>query len=270
MLSLHRIDDSAVAVKLYFVNWRSFAGSCERLSIDVNKKLTELTHLQRTDGGRRLERRTLLDPVSLWDADEEFTSFVVDRETFPNFDGKDPGHPSIDSGPDAMRLPVGAVEVGSSGGLDLHAATWTAPESYQIQPDARRFENWENYVAGKIGLGVAVDYALALDLDAIAERVRNLADGLRENMTALPGVTVNDLGARKCGIVSFSVNGVTPDAVVAAMAANGINLSASSARSTQQDMSRRGIAVMNRLGLHYYNTEDELQRFLEVLRGLRA
>ncbi len=45
--------------------------------------------------------------------------------------------------------------------LDLHAAEWLADGSYSIRPDARRFENWETNYASKIGLGVAVDYALA-------------------------------------------------------------------------------------------------------------
>ncbi|GAA3209151.1 aminotransferase class V-fold PLP-dependent enzyme [Nonomuraea helvata] len=27
--------------------------------------------------------------------------------------------------------------------LDLHAATWTGSQTYEIRPDARRFENWE-------------------------------------------------------------------------------------------------------------------------------
>ena len=46
--------------------------------------------------------------------------------------------------------------------LDLHAATWTSHDQYEIRADARRFENWETNYAAKIGLGVAVDYALVL------------------------------------------------------------------------------------------------------------
>ncbi len=46
--------------------------------------------------------------------------------------------------------------------IDLHAATWTDSDSYTLRPDARRFENWETNVVGKIGLGVAIDYAREL------------------------------------------------------------------------------------------------------------
>lgn len=63
--------------------------------------------------------------------------------------------------------------------LDTHAANWTGPDEYVILPDARRFESWEGYVAGKIGLGVAVDYALSWGIEPIAERVQSLAESLR-------------------------------------------------------------------------------------------
>ncbi|MDA1100578.1 MAG: aminotransferase class V-fold PLP-dependent enzyme [Proteobacteria bacterium] len=154
--------------------------------------------------------------------------------------------------------------------LDLHAAIWQSPEHYEMLPNARRFENWENYVAGKIGLGVAVDYALDIGLDAIAGRVQGLANDLRSRMAALPGLTVQDLGLEKSGIISFSVGEVPPGEVKATMAAAGINISTSSAHSTMQDMHSRGITAMNRMGVHYYNTEAELDRFMDCLRTIPA
>ncbi|MFN8541516.1 MAG: aminotransferase class V-fold PLP-dependent enzyme [Thermomicrobiales bacterium] len=63
--------------------------------------------------------------------------------------------------------------------IDLHAATWTGSDTYELRADARRFENWESNVAGTLGLGAAVEYALGLGVEAIWERVRELAARLR-------------------------------------------------------------------------------------------
>nr|MDT0665467.1 aminotransferase class V-fold PLP-dependent enzyme [Micromonospora sp. DSM 115978] len=76
--------------------------------------------------------------------------------------------------------------------LDLHAARLTSPTSYEIRPDARRFETWEGSYAGKLGLGAAVDYALTWDADAVAWRVGQLATALRDRLSTMPGVSVHD------------------------------------------------------------------------------
>lgn len=152
--------------------------------------------------------------------------------------------------------------------LDLHSATWSERDRYTMRSDARRFENWENYVAGKIALGVATDYALGWGLEAIWSRVHGLAEGLRRRLGELPGVSVRDLGKVRSGIVSFEVAGRDPLAIKAALAAEGINISTTSIASTRLDMAERGIAAMNRLGVHYYNSEDELDRFLGALAGV--
>ncbi|HET9257519.1 MAG TPA: aminotransferase class V-fold PLP-dependent enzyme [Pseudonocardiaceae bacterium] len=154
--------------------------------------------------------------------------------------------------------------------LDLHAATWTTPEHYEIRADARRFENWETNYAAKIGLGVAADYALSWGLDAIENRVRELAESLRERLRALDGVRVHDLGLRRCGIVTFTVEGVPARHVQRRLAASGVNTSVSTASSALWDLPRRGLAELVRASVHYYNTEDELDRLIEALPPLNT
>lgn len=152
--------------------------------------------------------------------------------------------------------------------VDVHAARWTARDEYVLRPDARRFENWETYMAGKIGLGVAVDYALGWGLDAIWTRVSHLATHLRECLSKIPGATVRDLGVERCGIVSFTLDGVHPETVKARLAEHHINVTVSSRGSTRIDMEQRGLTDMVRASVHYYNTEEEIDQMIAVVRQL--
>lgn len=152
--------------------------------------------------------------------------------------------------------------------LDLHAATWVARDRYEIAAGAARFENWETNYAGKIGLGVAIDYALDWGIDSIWERVQLLAERLRSELSAIPGVTVRDLGEMRCGIVTFEVDGKSPADVRDALAGHAINVTASGPSSTRLDMEDRGITGMVRASVHYYNSEAEVSRFCEVLEGI--
>lgn len=152
--------------------------------------------------------------------------------------------------------------------LDLRAATWLSPDRYVISADAQRFENWEFNQAAVIGLGVAVDYALSWGLEAIEHRVTALAEELRRRLAAIPAVALHDLGTRRCGIVSFTVNGVSPDAVREALAEKKMNVLVSRASSTLLDMTRRGLAEVVRASIHYYNDSDEIERFCEAVEEM--
>ena len=149
--------------------------------------------------------------------------------------------------------------------LDLHAAEWSGKGSFEIRPDARRFENWEANFAGKVGLSVAVDYALGWGIEGIWERVRTLADDLRSRLDELPGVEVRDLGAERCGIVTFNVDGHAAGDVSRRLSGEGINTSVSAASSTLLDMQDRNLDALVRASVHYYNTEEEISRFCETL-----
>ncbi|WP_158043910.1 aminotransferase class V-fold PLP-dependent enzyme [Skermanella pratensis] len=149
--------------------------------------------------------------------------------------------------------------------IDNHAATWVAADRYELRPDARRFENWESNVAARIGLGAAVDYALEWGLDAIWERIRGLADLLRDRLASLPGHTVRDLGETRCGIVTFTAPRAAAE-IKRDLAARGINVSVTAAPSTRLDMEARGLGEMVRASVHYYNTEEEIDRLVAALR----
>lgn len=149
--------------------------------------------------------------------------------------------------------------------LDLHAATWVARDRYEIRPDARRFENWETNYAGKIGLSAAIDYALEWGLDPIWQRIQTLAAHLRTCLSALPGVRVHDRGATQCGIVTFTVEGQEPEAIKQKLAQSSINVWIAERRSTRLDMEARGLTVVIRASVHYYNSEEEIERFCTTL-----
>lgn len=153
--------------------------------------------------------------------------------------------------------------------LDLHAAKWTGPDSYAIEAGAKRFENWESYVAGRLGLGAAIDYALDLGMEAIRERIYGLAARLRGGLRALRGVRLHDKGIEQCGIVSFTFKGREPDEITRTLAAKRINVSTSSSQSTLLDMTARQLDFVVRASVHYYNTDDEIDRFCAEIDKLR-
>jgi cysteine desulfurase/selenocysteine lyase len=152
--------------------------------------------------------------------------------------------------------------------LDMRAAEWLPDGTYRIRPDARRFENWETYYAGKVGLGVAVDYALELGLGEIHARIDELATRLRGALAELDGVTLLDRGATLGATVTFTVDGVDPQEVQRRLGERAVNVSTMDASSAQLDYGPRGIDVAVRSSVHYYNDDNDLDRLVEGVKEL--
>ena len=91
---------------------------------------------------------------------------------------------------------------------------------------------------------------------------------LRRRLSAIPGVSVKDLGREKCGIVTFTYEGRDPEKLRAHLRARRINAWISGPSSTRLDMEDRQIPMLVRASVHYYNTEQEVVRFCEVVRAL--
>lgn len=152
--------------------------------------------------------------------------------------------------------------------IDLQSANWTGDNTYELVPHARRFETWERFVAGQIGLGVATSYAIGFGMERIGNRICALAAQLRSELSGQAAVTLHDKGARKGGIVTFTYDGETPAQTQARLGGSKVNVSVSTATSAQIDLPHRGLDAVVRASLHAFNTEDEIEGFVKALANL--
>ncbi|CAM9583756.1 unnamed protein product [Ectocarpus sp. 4 AP-2014] len=154
--------------------------------------------------------------------------------------------------------------------IDHYAAPWVETARYELRPDARRFEFWESNVAGRLGLGVAIRYAMDIGMELIEDRIRQLAGSLRERLENEPAVSLMDLGRveNQCGIVSFAVPGVDPSDIKQGLRLKRVFVSTSSAGSTPLDAEDRALPTVVRASVHYFNNEADLDRFMLVLHDV--
>ncbi len=147
-------------------------------------------------------------------------------------------------------------------------ASVVLPDRHELRNEAGRFETWEKNFANVLGLGTAAAYAMEVGIDAMWERIRALGAMARQMLGDLDGVTVQDLGAVKCGIVSFEVEGREVTEVRDLLSERSINVSVSTPLSAPVDMAERGIEGLVRASFHAFNTEEEVEQLAEAVRAI--
>ena len=153
--------------------------------------------------------------------------------------------------------------------VEIASASWHGDRSFTWVDGARRFESWEKSYVNILGLEAATRQALDLGLDAIGERTRLLGAELRGRLDELPGVSTHDLGVRRCAIVTAKVDGVDAADVAAALSRAGVNVTITVAGHSPFDTEVRPVHPLVRLSPHYYNTDDELSRTVDVIASLK-
>lgn len=149
--------------------------------------------------------------------------------------------------------------------LDGRSTEWRSATEWEPAPGAQRFESFERPVAAVLGLGAAAEYALGLGSAAIESRVLALGGSLRERLAGIDGVEIHDEGTRRCGIVTFTVDGSDPDEVMAWLRERSVNVSVARASTARLDMDGRGLESLVRASVHYVNTDEELDRFADLV-----
>lgn len=154
--------------------------------------------------------------------------------------------------------------------IDLYGAPWVAPDRYELRLDARRFETWEKNYSVRIGLRAAVQYALDVGLETIEQRCKLLSTRLRAGLSDIAGVTLYDLGTEKASIVSLTLKDHDSYETMDRLRRRLINVSVSPPSSTLIDASLRDLPPVLRASPHYYNTEEEIDDFLEAIAEIAS
>lgn len=149
--------------------------------------------------------------------------------------------------------------------VDMHGATWTEADAFELAPDARRFESWEMSYALVLGIGAAARYALDVGIETARDAARALATYARQQLATIPGVRVLDRGPELCAIVTVQPGGLDGAEVKLALRARGINTSSPDRSDAVIDMDAKGAASALRISPHYYNTRAEIDTAVAAL-----
>lgn len=151
---------------------------------------------------------------------------------------------------------------------DVRGARWIAERSWELVPDAKRFELWEAAHALRLGLGAALADLSALGVDTVARHLATVTAALRERLAALPGVHVTDPPAAGGAIVTFVVDGLDPTDVQRELARRRVHLIAVPAAHGRWDMDPRGLTKVVRASVHVYNDDADVDALVEAVHEI--
>lgn len=153
---------------------------------------------------------------------------------------------------------------------DVRGAVWSAARTWELEPSARRFETWEGSIAGRLGLGAAIEEALARDAGVTEEWLCDIGDRLRDGLACVDGVRIADPASTRSAIVTFTVEGAPSTEVVAGLARRGVRVVSVPATHGQWDLGDRGLVSVVRASPHVYNDDNDLAALVDGVASIRG
>lgn len=143
-------------------------------------------------------------------------------------------------------------------------------ETAEFLPSPHRFEAGTQPVSQAVALGEAVRYLEAIGMDEVARHESDLAARVVDAVTELPGVRIigPGVGVERAGLVAVAVDGVHAHDVGQYLDEAGIVVRVG--HHCAQPLHRAlGITASTRASAHVYTTDDEMDRFVDALAGVR-
>ena len=131
-----------------------------------------------------------------------------------------------------------------------------------------RFEAGTPDIAGAIGLAAAMDYLDAIGRDKIAQHDLELGAYAFAKLAGLNNIRLFGPHVGRAGLVSFLLNGIHAHDVTELANQRGIALRGGH-HCTQPLMHKLGVESTSRASFYFYNTTEEIDRLIEVLKEIQ-
>ena len=136
-----------------------------------------------------------------------------------------------------------------------------------FQPPPGKFEAGTGNIADAVGLGAALDYVDRIGLENIARYEHDLLVYATRGLSSIPGVRLIGTATDKASVASFVLAGYSTEEVGQALNEEGIAVR-SGHHCAQPILRRFGVEATVRPSLAFYNTCEEIDRMLAVIRRL--
>ena len=138
-----------------------------------------------------------------------------------------------------------------------------------FQPPPNRFEAGTGNIADAVGLGAAIDYVQRVGIENIARYEHDLLAYATSVLQPVPGVRLIGTARDKASVLSFVLQGYETEEVGQALNEEGIAVR-SGHHCAQPILRRFGVEATVRPSLAFYNTCDEVDALVSVVRRLSS
>ena len=135
------------------------------------------------------------------------------------------------------------------------------------QPAPNKFEAGTGNIADAVGLGAALEYVERIGIENIGRYEHGLLEYATHHMAPIPGVRLVGTARDKASVLSFVLAGYTTAQVGQALNHEGIAVRTGH-HCAQPILRRFGLETTVRPSLAFYNTCEEIDRMVAVVRRL--
>jgi cysteine desulfurase/selenocysteine lyase len=140
-------------------------------------------------------------------------------------------------------------------------------EKTVFQPIPNKFEAGTGNIADAVGLGAAIDYVNRIGIENIARYEHELLEYGMAQLATIPGLRLIGTAREKTSVMSFVLAGYSTEEVGHALNDEGIAVRTGH-HCAQPILRRFGVETTVRPSLAFYNTYDEIDRLVAVVRTL--